>query len=528
MAAFCSPSASRRVCAAHDVVTYSSATLTAQHLASAFVGAGFEVTRFRPVERILLDTFDGRLHAAGIRLEVRKGAELQLIVSDGGPAPAVTVVASVPSVGENLTPGPLRARLVPLLDVRALRPTVRVSGLHAKAARRNESGKVIVTVDLYDQLAAAHGELLALPWAAEVGPLEGYAKAARQADDLLGSLGLNTHDGDVLDVAAQELAIDLRGHVDSPTVALDPSEPAANGFRRVLANLADTIDANRQGTVDAVDPEFLHDLRVAVRRTRSVLSHANRVLPADGRDHFRAEFRWLGTVTSPLRDMDVYVIEWPGYVAALDPDTAMALRPVVDHIERRRAAEHAVLAGHLGSPRYQGLMTAWRAWLDGPDTEKESSKRKSAPALGPVVASRIAEAQEQLLLRGRGIGPHTAAEELHELRKDAKRLRYLLECFGGLLPVSARKPFVQRLKAVQDNLGEHQDTEVHTTQLKAMSEELHGTPGITADTLLAMGRLTEVFDRRRQEAREQFAERFASYDTMPTSRALGGLLRGLS
>ena len=530
MARFCSPSASRRVCSAHDVVTYSSATLPAQHLASALVGAGFEVTRFRPVERMLLDTFDGRLHAAGVRLEVRKGAEMQLIVSDGGPAPAVTVVASVPSVGEDLPSGPLRARLVPLLDVRALRPTVSVSGLHATAVRRNESGKVIVTVDLYDQLAAAPGEMLALRWAAEVGPFEGYAKAARQADDLFGSLGLTTHDGDVLDLAAQELAIDLGGHVDSPTVALDPSEPAAGGFRRVLANLADTIDAHRQGTVDAVDPEFLHDLRVAVRRTRSVLSHAKRVLPADGRDHFKAEFRWLGAVTSPLRDMDVYVIEWPGYVAALDPATAEALRPVVDHIERRRAAEHAILAGHLGSPRYQGLMTAWRAWLDGPATEKESSKRKekSAPALGPIVASRIAEAQEQLLSRGRGIGPDTAAEELHELRKDAKRLRYLLECFGGLLPASARKPFVQRLKAVQDNLGEHQDTEVHTSQLKAMSEELHGAPGITADTLLAMGRLTEVFDRRRQEAREQFAGRFAAYDTKPTARALAELLRGLS
>lgn len=511
------------------VLTYSSDTLPAHHLASALAGAGFELSRFRPVELTLLDTFDGRLHAAGIRVEVRRGAELQLIVSDGGPAPAVIVVDGVPSVGGDLPAGPLRARLAPLLDVRALRPTVSVSGLHATAVRRNESGKIIVAVDLHDQLAAPPGEALSVRWIAEVSPFEGYAKAAHQAEELLGSLGLTRRDGGVLDLAADELAIDLRGHLDSPTVALDPAQPGADGFRRVLANLANTIDANRQGTVDDIDPEFLHDLRVAVRRTRSVLSHAKRVLPGDGRDHFKAEFRWLGTVTSPLRDMDVYVIEWPGYVAPLDPDTVRALAPVVDHIGRRRAAEHVVLAGHLGSPRYRGLMTAWSAWLDVPATEKPSSKKeKSAPALGPIVAARITEAQEQLLSRGRGIGPTTAAEELHELRKDAKRLRYLLECFGGLLPASSRKPFVQRLKAVQDNLGEHQDTEVHTTQLRAMSQELHGAPGVTADTLLAMGRLTEVFDRRRQDAREQFAERFATYDTKPTARSLAELLRGLS
>lgn len=247
------------------------------------------------------------------------------------------------------------------------------------------------------------------------------------------------------------------------------------------------------------------------------------MLPAEGRDHFRCEFRWLGAVTSPARDMDVYVIEWPGYVTPLGPGSAGALAPVVDHIERRREAEHLVLSSELGSARYQGLMTAWRAWLGAP-AGGDAFRKKSTRALGALVAARVAEAQAQLLGRGRGIGPTTAAEELHELRKDSKRLRYLLECFGGLLPSAVRKPFVQRLKALQDNLGEHQDTEVHTAQLKAMSQELHGDPDVTADTLLAMGRLTELFDRRRQEARDQFAERFAAYDTKQTARALGEML----
>ncbi len=508
-------------------MTYLSETLPVQHLASALAGAGFEVGPFRPVERTALDTFDGRLDAAGVRVEIRKSAGMQMIVRDAGPAPAHIAVDRVPSVVGDFRPGPLRARLAPLLDVRALRPTISISGLHARAVRRNDGGKVIVGVDLYDRLTVGLGHDLSLPWAAEVSPFEGYARAARQAEELLGSLGLTRHDGDLLDLAAIEAGIDLRGFVDSPTVPLDPSEPAAGGFRRVLANLADTMEANRQGAIDDVDPEFLHDLRVAVRRTRSVLSHGKRVLAADGRDHFRAEFRWLGEVTGPVRDLDVYMIEWPGYVAPLDPESAQALRPVVDHIEGRRTAEQVALAGQLSSARYQGLMTVWRAWLDAPGAGEAPPKHSGRP-LGPVVVARIAEAQDRLLTRGRGIGPSTAADSLHELRKDAKRLRYLLECFGGLFPAPARKPFVQRLKALQDNLGEHQDTEVHTTQLKAMSEELHGAPGITAETLVAMGRLTEVFDRRRQAARDEFAERFAAYDTKQTARALAEVVRTVS
>ncbi len=432
---------------------------------------------------------------------------------------------SAPRFVDDLPAGPLRARLGPVLDVRALGPVLGVGAQVATAIRRNSEGKAEVQVAVHDQVRIDSGDLVSPPWAVEVVPFEGYPKAARQATELLVSLGLEARSASVLDVAAEAAGVDLRGFVDSPTVALDPSEPALDGFRRVLANLAATVDANWRGTVDDVDSEFLHDLRVAVRRTRSLLSHGKQVFSAEGRDHFGAEFRWLATVTGPARDMDVYLIEWPSYVAPLDVASIDALAPVLEHLARRRAAEHATLASHLGSARYGGLMTAWRAWLQNPVPETGLPKKATA-ALGPVVAARLTRAQDRLLTRGRAIGPATPAEELHELRKDAKRLRYLLECFGGMLPPSVRKPFVQRLKALQDNLGEHQDTEVHTAQLKEMAHDLHRAAGVTADTLVAIGRLTDVFDRRRVAARDEFAERFSAYDTKQTARALAELLAG--
>ena len=502
-------------------VTHGRDRLPAQDLAAALAGAGFEVSPFRRTERTLLDTFDGRLHAAGMRLEVAKeAASLRLTVTDGGPAPAVTTVTQVPATVADLPPGPLRTRLAPVVEVRALLPQVTVSSMHATAVRRNGSGKAVAAVDIHDELMLGSGQRLSVAWSAEVVPFEGYDKAARQAGGLLESIGVRGLNGDPFEVAAKEAGVDLRGFQDRPSVPLDPSEPAAGGYRRVLANLAATVEANRQGTVDDVDSEFLHDFRIAVRRSRSILSHAKGVLPSEGRRHFGAELKWLGAATSPLRDADVYLIEWPGYVAPLDSESSAALGPLLAHIRARRAAEHAALVGELSSPRYRRLVTEWAAWLG----EAEAPAKGRRP-LGTVVAARILDAQEQLLARGRPITPATPAEELHELRKDAKRLRYLLECFGGLLPASRRKPFVQRLKALQDNLGEHQDTEVHTAQLQAMSQELHGAPGVDAGTLIAMGRLTEIFEQRRQHAREEFAGRFRAYDTKQTARVLDELLQ---
>ena len=58
----------------------------------------------------------------------------------------------------------------------------------------------------------------------------------------------------------------------------------------MLANLRDAMLANWDGTVADIDPEFLHDLRVAVRRTRVVLANAGRVLPDDVRQRAREDF----------------------------------------------------------------------------------------------------------------------------------------------------------------------------------------------------------------------------------------------
>ena len=77
----------------------------------------------------------------------------------------------------------------------------------------------------------------------------------------------------------------------------------------VLHRLLDTMLANETGTREDIDSEFLHDFRVSVRRTRSAISQIKGVIPQKILDRFRPEFTWLGQITGPTRDMDVYLPE---------------------------------------------------------------------------------------------------------------------------------------------------------------------------------------------------------------------------
>ncbi|MGH9178958.1 MAG: CHAD domain-containing protein [Acidimicrobiales bacterium] len=504
------------------MVTFTSADAAAEDVGTTLAGAGFDVGPVRPLRRTVLDTFDGRVAAAGWQLELREHPHRQLVLTAPGSAPAALPVETTPRFATDLPSGPFRARLAPVLEVRALSPVLTLEGRHAQAVRRNRDGKVLVQLDLHLQVRVEGHDGVAPLWGIDVSELAGYAKEGARARALLAGLGLGAA-ADIVTAAAAAAGIDLSGAHSSPTVPLTAAGPALAAYRRVLANLAGTVEANHQGTVEDVDPEFLHDLRVAVRRTRSVLAQSKGVLPAAVRDQYRQSFRWLGEITGPARDLDVYVIEWDGYVAPLGPVGAADLAPVLAHVGRRRQAAHTALAKGLRSTRYRALMAAWTAWVRG--DEPEGGGDDAVRPIGQVAAARTARAHKRLLRRGRSITPDSPAEDLHELRKDAKRLRYLLECFGSLYDGGARKAFVQRLKALQDNLGTHQDAEVHVSQLRAFSDELHGKRGLAAATLIAMGQLAEHLDRRRRAAREEFAGRFAAYDTKQTARTFNALLR---
>ncbi len=218
------------------------------------------------------------------------------------------------------------------------------------------------------------------------------------------------------------------------------------------------------------------------------------------------------------------MLEWDDYVAHLPPDVVRALRPVRDQLEADREAAYAELADALRSSAVTTFLGRWQEALGTPIDPSLGGAHAGHP-LVHVVRRRIEKAQSLLLEHGRAITPATPADDVHELRKDAKKLRYLLECFGGLLGDEPRTRFVKRLKALQDNLGEHQDAEVHVAELR---QAVHELPATTApSTYVAVGQLIEQLERRRQAARDEFAERFEGYDSAKTHEAFDHLLDGL-
>ena len=233
------------------------------------------------------------------------------------------------------------------------------------------SGEALVVAVVHGAPTVSGAPAGLVPWTVDVVSLPGHRKAAKRLRSHLEALGFRRLPGDALDLAIVAAGVDPTGFNGSPTVPLDATVPAFEAYRAVFSNLAGSIAANWHGTVDDLDPEFLHDLRVAVRRTRTVLSQAKDVIPPSVRDHYRESFGWLGQITGPARDLDVNAMEWDDYVAPLSAATVVALEPVRAHLLAERRAAHRVLAGELSSPRAEEIMSTWQTWLARTDVEAE-------------------------------------------------------------------------------------------------------------------------------------------------------------
>ena len=295
--------------------------------------------------------------------------------------------------------------------------------------------------------------------------------------------------------------------------------PAASAMAVILTALLDALEANVPGTVRDVDTEFLHDLRIAVRWTRSALKLCGGALPDGLAREYRPEFRWLGDVTTPTRDLDVYLLEFAGMAAGLVGAAESELTPFHDYLVRSRGREYRRLARGLRSVRFSGLTAGWRAAL------ADVRPARKRPVVAQLANERIRAAQRKALQAGQLITAASPSECLHDLRKRCKELRYLVEMFGSLHDPAQRWQAVRELKALQNCLGEFQDAEVQRTEIRAFAAQMLADRSAPAATLLAMGEIAAGLARRQQAARSEFDSRFADFASPASQVRLAELAR---
>ena len=142
------------------------------------------------------------------------------------------------------------------------------------------------------------------------------------------------------------------GPVRAVRTTLDASMTVSSAFAAIVRDALQHLQANEDGFLTRDDPEYLHQVRVALRRTRSAFSAFSAVLPAKASASIKAHFEWLAKALGPARDWDVFVTETlPPITKAFD---GVAASPFVRRCLRNpawpRAAKSAARDGDATIP----------------------------------------------------------------------------------------------------------------------------------------------------------------------------------
>ncbi|MGB8382421.1 MAG: CHAD domain-containing protein, partial [Dermatophilaceae bacterium] len=149
------------------------------------------------------------------------------------------------------------------------------------------------------------------------------------------------------------------------------------------------------------------------------------------------------------------------------------------------------------------------------------------PCAGPTAAQlgveRLARADRRVLRRGSRITPASPAEDLHNLRKRCKELRYLLEVFTPVLdPADARRT-VKELKTLQDVLGTFQDRQAQREAIYALATDMMARGDTSARTILAMGEIAARLQQDQHSSRTKYAATFERFAQPSVQRRMARL-----
>lgn len=483
----------------------------------------------RKERRSYYDTFEWRCfeHQTAV---VVKNRTISLLDLQSGVESAPLSLKTSPShfLPSILPPGTIRNRLESLAGLRALmkRCTIESDMVAFRILDRIEKTTGFLFAETLFLIKGTRKERIS--GLITLKPLKGF-----HDDIFIISRALEEHFGteNRLDVKSVfRLLMDsagLRVNDYNPKInlSLRPGNPVRISAAELLLFTHGIMKCNEPGILGNIDTEFLHDYRVALRRTRSLLSQIKGIFPPEIILRYRQAFSDIGKKCNTLRDCDVYMLKKTAYFDTLPPLLAVHLSPFFGELEATRKVELKRFSDFLRSKTYRTMLDEWQLLLkdvlSAPGTERESDPGQEESI--SVAVKTIGKAWKKVIRHGRAIPAEASDSELHALRIDCKKLRYLLEFFSSLFPEKTIGPVVRHLKELQENLGAFVDLAVQQHALYRYIDSMKTKPA-NPELAAALGGLIVMLHRQQEKERKAFNQTFRRFDNDETETLVTELL----
>jgi triphosphatase len=299
----------------------------------------------------------------------------------------------------------------------------------------------------------------------------------------------------------------LAGHDGATASKAEPARvtpglATAEAFRAIARSCLAQISTNAELFIRRRNPEALHQLRVGLRRLRAAVSVFKDVLADAQSQRLKAEAKWLSGELNAARDLDVLLQDTlrPAEQAGDDGAGLEGLGKWLS-LSQARAYDQAVAA--VEGDRFCQLTLDLAAWIEtGAWAGADAHAALLEHPIEAFAAPRLSALRRKVRKAGRHLAELDPARR-HELRIQAKKLRYATEFFGEAFEGKAarrRRSFLSSLKGFQDALGGLNDIAVAERVAGEAVRQAGARLAFQAGVLAGARRQDEPALRRKAEA----------------------------
>lgn len=260
----------------------------------------------------------------------------------------------------------------------------------------------------------------------------------------------------------------FRGELEKPARAqpscVDKRQVPREAFLALANQILHDWQANTWGVLTQTDPEFVHQLRIALRRLRSLLQLFASILPGEFVETWLAELAETADATGLSRDLNVIQTHVLSSLQADYPD--QGLQSLQSHCEQAALAAHQTMRELLWQKRCGEQLLRFAQALH------ELPEMPTSLTLVCLARTCLREQRKQARKSFEAARQSLLFQDFHRLRVRIKRLRYGLEFFSPLVTGKKRlAAYQKKLALLQEGLGRVNDLDqaIKITQEWALS-----------------------------------------------------------
>lgn len=310
---------------------------------------------------------------------------------------------------------------------------------------------------------------------------------------------------------------DLIAHLTESKQPVQADDPMSEAGRKVLLNELLQMLNNEDGSRAGEDALPIHDMRVAIRRMRSILNLLEPYYKQKVVTPYIRQLRKVARRLGAVRDLDVLIEDVQKYAADQPDGAGAAFEPVVAHLQAKRAPHLERLNTALSRSAYRRFVKDYAAFLTTADKGARTTDNDVAPVRVRHLLPEMTYHALGAVRAYDGVIEDANITTLHALRIEFKQLRYIISLFQGVLGSSAGE-FIEELKIIQDHLGRLCDIDIARDNLSDLKGELNSES--EAEAQAALQGYIDALETEMATLHEGFADVWKRFNSKKVQKLL--------